>query len=179
MSPEIKMSVSEADGEQNEEIKEYNTKVCRWCRKIQICAGLLTFLFIILALGLTGYFALHDNASCIVLSFGIFLVLAVISQGIWRIADALLANYIEKTLFANEDEECIRLILSGEDISPLLSPLLDGSYGICCQIPDADTGHIENIYLDVVNEIPDSEKIVLKFIAQNKKVYGWYAEKGE
>lgn len=34
-------------------------------------------------------------------------------------------------------------------------------------------------YLDVVNEIPDSEKIVVKFIAQNKKVYGWYAEKGE
>lgn len=179
MSPEIKMSVSETDAKQIEEIKEHNSKVRRWCRKIQICVGLLTFLFIILALGLTGYFALHDNASCIVLSFGIFLVLAVISQGIWRIADALLANYIEKTLFANEDEECIRLILSGKDISPLLSPLLDGNYGICCQIPDTDTGRIGKIYLDVVNEIPESEKIVLKFIVQNKKVYGWYAEKGE
>lgn len=153
MSPEIKMSVSEADAKQIEEIKEHNSKVRRWCRKIQICVGLLTFLFIILALGLPGYFALHDNASCIVLSFGIFLVLAVISQGIWSIADALLANYIVKSLFINEDEECIRLILSGKDISPLLSPLLDGSYGICCQIPDADTGHIGKIYLDVVNEL--------------------------
>lgn len=174
MNPEIKMSVSEADIKQIEDIKEYNAKVCRWCRKIQICTGLLTFLFIILALGLTGYFALHDNASCI-LSFGIFLGLAVISQAIWRIADVLLTNYIEKSLFIDEDEECIRLILSGKDISPLL----DGNYGICCQIPDTDTDRIENIYLDVVNEIPDSEKIVLKFIAQNKKVYGWYAEKGE
>ena len=90
-----------------------------------------------------------------------------------------MANYIEKSLFIDEDEECIRLILSGKDISPLLSPLLDGNYGICCQIPDTNTDRIENIYLDVVNEIPDSEKIVLKFIAQNKKVYGWYAEKGE
>lgn len=179
MSPEIKMSVSEADAKQIEEIKEHNSKVRRWCRKIQICVGLLTFLFIILALGLPGYFALHDNASCIVLSFGIFLGLAVISQAIWRIADTLLANYIEKSLFIDEDEECIRLILSGEDISPLLSPLLDGNYGICCQIPDTDTGRIGKIYLDVVNEIPDSKKIVLKFIAQNKKVYGWYAEKGE
>lgn len=96
MNPEIKMSVSEADAKQIEEIKEYNSKVRRWCRKIQICAGLLTFLFIILALGLPGYFALHDNASCIVLSFGIFLGLAVFSQVIWRIADVLLANYIEK-----------------------------------------------------------------------------------
>lgn len=178
MSHEIKMSVSETDAKQIEEIKEHNSKVRRWCRKIQICAGLLTFLFIILALGLTGYFALHDNASCI-LSFGIFLGLAVISQVIWRIADTLLANYIEKSLFIDEDEECIRLILSGKDISPLLSPLPDGNYGIYCQIPDTDTGRIEYIYLDVVNEIPDSEKIVLKFIAQNKKVYGWYAEKGE
>lgn len=178
MCPEIKISVSEADVKQIEEIKEYNAKVCRWCRKIQICTGLLTFLFIILALGLTGYFSLHDNASCI-LSFGIFLGLAVFSQVIWRIADVLLANCIEKGLFISEDEECIRLTLSGEDISPLLSPLLDGDYGICCQIPNTDTGHIENIYLDVVNEIPDSEKIVLKFIAQNKKTYGWYAEKGE
>ena len=178
MSPEIKMSVSETDIKQIEDIKEYNAKVCRWCRKIQICTGLLTFLFIILALGLTGYFSLHDNTSCI-LSFGIFLGLAVISQAIWRIADVLLANYTEKTLFINEDEECIRLILSGEDISPLPSPLLDGDYGICCQISDIDTGRIENIYLDVVNEIPDSKKIVLKFIAQNKKIYGWYVEKGE
>lgn len=123
MNPEIKMSVSEADAKQIEEIKEYNSKVRRWCRKIQICAGLLTFLFIILALGLPGYFALHDNASCIVLSFGIFLGLAVISQAIWRIADTLLANYIEKSLFIDEDEECIRLILSGKDISPLQSLL--------------------------------------------------------
>lgn len=119
-------------------------------------------------------FCLHDNASCI-LSFGIFLGLAVISQAIWRIANTLLANYIEKNLFIDEDEECIRLILSGKDISPLL----DGNHGICCQIPDTDTGCIGKIYLDVVNEIPDSEKIVLKFIAQNKKVYGWYTEKGE
>lgn len=162
MSPEIKMSVSEADVKQIEEIKEYNSKVCRWCRKIKTCTGLLTFLFIILALRLAG-----------------FLGLAIISQAIWCIVDALFVNYTEKTLFVNEDEECIRLVLSGEDLSPLPSPLPNGSYGICCQIPDADTGHIENIYLDVVNEIPDSEKIVLKFIAQNKKVYGWYAEKGE
>lgn len=43
MNPEIKMSVSEADAKQIEEIKEYNSKVRRWCRKIQICTGLLTF----------------------------------------------------------------------------------------------------------------------------------------
>lgn len=145
MNTEIKMSVSEADAKQIEEIKEYNSKVRRWCSKIQICAVLLTFLFIILALGLPGYFALHDNASCIVLSFGIFLGLAVISQAIWRIADTLLANYIEKSLFIDEDEECIRLILSGKDISPLLLPLPDGYYGIYCQIPDTDTDRIENI----------------------------------
>lgn len=162
MSLEIKMSVSEADAKQIEEIKEYNSKVRRWCRKIKTCTGLLTFLFIILALRLAG-----------------FLGLAIISQAIWCIADALLANYIEKTLFANEDEECIRLILSGKDISPLLSPLPDGNYGICCQIPDTGTGRIRNIYLDVVNKIPDAEKIVVKFIVQNNKVYGWYAEKGE
>lgn len=45
MNPEIKMSVSEADAKQIEEIKEYNSKVRRWCRKIQICAGLLTFVY--------------------------------------------------------------------------------------------------------------------------------------
>lgn len=174
MSPEIKISASETDLKQIEEIKEYNSKVRCRCRKVQICATLLTFLFIILALGLTGYFTLHDNASCIVLSFGVFLGLAVISQVVWRIADALLANYTEKTLFINEDEECIRVTLSGEDVSPIL----DKGFGIYCQLHNP-AGHIGNIYLDVVNEIPDAEKIVLKFTAQNKKVYGWYAEKGE
>lgn len=174
MSPEIKISVSEADVKQIEEIKEYNAKVRCWCRKIQTCTGLLTFLFIILALGLTGYFALHDNASCIVLSFGVFLGLAAISQVVWCIADALLTNYTEKVLFINEDEECIRLTLSGKDVSPLL----DKGFGICCQLHNP-VGHIGNIYLDVVNEIPDAEKIVLKFTAQNKRVYGWHAEKGE
>lgn len=179
MSPEIKMSVSEADAKQIEEIKEHNSKVRRWCRKTQTCTTLLTFLFIILALGLTGFYALHDNPYHVVVSFGIFFSLAMIAQAIWYIATVILTNYIEKSLFIDEDEECIRLILSGKDISPLLSPLLDGNYGICCQIPDTDTGRIEYIYLDVINETPDSKKIVLKFIAQNKKVYGWYAEEGE
>ena len=146
---------------------------------MQICAGLLTFLFIILAFGLIGFYALHDNPYYVVVSFSIFFSLAMIAQTIWYIATVILINYIEKDLFVNEDEECIRLILSGEDLSPLPSPLSNGNYGICCQIPNTDTGRIGNIYLDVVNEIPDSEKIVLKFIAQNKKVYGWYAEKGE
>ena len=39
MSPEIKMSVSEADVKQIEEIKEYNSKVCRWCRKSKHAPG--------------------------------------------------------------------------------------------------------------------------------------------
>lgn len=179
MSPEIKMSVSEADVEQIEDIKEYNAKIRCRCRKTRTCTTLLTFLFIILALGLIGFYVLHDNPYHVVVSFGIFFSLAMIAQAIWYIATVILTNYIEKSLYVNEDEECIRLVLSGKDISPLPSPLSNGNYCICCQIPNTDTGHIENIYLDVVNEIPDSEKIVLKFIAQNKKTYGWYAEKGE
>lgn len=175
MSPEIKISVSETDVKQIEDIKEYNSKIRCRCRKIRTCATLLTFLFIILALGLIGFYTLHDNPYYVVVSFSIFFSLAMIAQAIWYIATVILINYIEKDLFVNEDEECIKLILSGED----LSPLSNGNYGICCQIPNTDTGRIENIYLDVVNEIPDSKKIVLKFIAQNKKVYGWRAEKGE
>lgn len=179
MSPEIKMSVSEADVEQIEDIKEYNAKIRCRCRKTRTCTTLLTFLFIILALLLIGFYVLHDNPYHVVVSFGIFFSLAMIAQAIWYIATVILTNYIEKSLYVNEDEECIRLVLSGKDISPLPSPLSNGNYCICCQIPNTDTGRIENIYLDVVNEIPDSEKIVLKFIAQNKKTYGWYAEKGE
>lgn len=175
MNPEIKMSVSEADVKQIEEIKEYNSKVRCRCRKTRTCTTLLTFLFIILAFGLIGFYALHDNPYHVVVLFGIFFSLAMVAQTVWYVATVILTNYIEKSLFINEDEECIRLILSGEDISPLP----DGSYGICCQTPDIDTGRMKNIYLDVVNEIPNSEKIVLKFIAQNKKTYGWYAEKGE
>lgn len=173
MNPEIKMSVSEADIKQIEDIKEYNAKVCRWCRKIQICTGLLTFLFIILALGLTGYFALHDNASCI-LSFGIFLGLAVISQAIWRIADVLLADYLARTIFVDEDKKCVKLVLSGESS---VSFLLDENGRVYYQM--TDDGCIKKICLDIINEIPDAEKIVLKFTAQNKRVYGWSAEKGE
>lgn len=179
MGPEIKISVSEADVKQIEEIKKYNSKVRCRCRKTRTCATLLTFLFIILAFGLIGFYALHDNPYHVVVLFGIFFSLAMVAQAVWYIATVILTNCIEKGLFISEDEECIRLILSGKDISPILSPLLDDSYGICCQIPNTDTGRIENIYLDVVNEIPDTEKIVLKFTAQNKKVYGWYAEKGE
>lgn len=179
MSPEIKISASEADVKQIEDIKEYNSKIRCRCRKIRTCATLLTFLFIILAFGLIGFYALHDNPYYVVVSFSIFFSLAMIAQTIWYIATVILINYIEKDLFVNEDEECIKLILSGEDLSPLPSPLPNSGYGICCQMPNTDTGHIENIYLDVVNEIPDSEKIVVKFIAQNKKVHGWYAEKGE
>ena len=37
MSPEIKMSVSEADAKQIEEIKEYNSKVRRWCKYAPGC----------------------------------------------------------------------------------------------------------------------------------------------
>lgn len=173
MNPEIKMSVSEADIKQIEDIKEYNAKVCRWCRKIQICTGLLTFLFIILALGLTGYFALHDNASCI-LSFGIFLGLAVISQVVWRITDALSANYLARTIFVDEDKKCVKLVLSGESS---VSFLLDENGRVYYQMPD--DGCIKKIYLDIINEIPNAKKIVLKFTAQSKKVYGWRAEKGE
>lgn len=132
MNPEIKMSVSEADIKQIEDIKEYNAKVCRWCRKIQICTGLLTFLFIILALGLTGYFALHDNASCI-LSFGIFLGLAVISQVVWRITDALSADYLARTIFVDEDKKCVKLVLSGESS---VSFLLDENGRVYYQMPD-------------------------------------------
>lgn len=173
MNPEIKMSVSEADIKQIEDIKEYNAKVCRWCRKIQICTGLLTFLFIILALGLTGYFALHDNASCI-LSFGIFLGLAVISQVVWRITDALSADYLARTIFVDEDKKCVKLVLSGESS---VSFLLDENGRVYYQMPD--DGCIKKIYLDIINEIPNAKKIVLKFTAQSKKVYGWRAEKGE
>lgn len=173
MNPEIKMSVSEADAKQIEEIKEYNSKVRRWCRKIQICTGLLTFLFIILALGLTGYFALHDNASCI-LSFGIFLGLAVISQVVWRITDALSADYLARTIFVDEDKKCVKLVLSGESS---VSFLLDENGRVYYQMPD--DGCIKKIYLDIINEIPNAKKIVLKFTAQSKKVYGWRAEKGE
>lgn len=173
MNPEIKMSVSEADIKQIEDIKEYNAKVCRWCRKIQICTGLLTFLFIILALGLTGYFALHDNASCI-LSFGIFLGLAVISQVVWRITDALSADYLARTIFVDEDKKCVKLVLSGESS---VSILLDENGRVYYQMPD--DGCIKKIYLDIINEIPNAKKIVLKFTAQSKKVYGWRAEKGE
>lgn len=117
MSPEIKMSVSEADVEQIEDIKEYNAKIRCRCRKIQTCTTLLTFLFIILALGLIGFYALHDNPYHVVVSFGIFFSLAMIAQAIWYIATVILTNYIEKSLYVNEDEECIRLVLSGKDLS--------------------------------------------------------------
>lgn len=174
MSPEIKISVSEADVKQIEEIKEYNSKVRCQCRKARTCTTLLTFLFVILAIGLTGFYILRDKPYHVVVSFGIFFSLAMVAQAIWYIATVILTNYIEKGLFINEDEECIGRVLSGEDVSPLL----DKGFGIYCQLHNP-VGHIGNIYLDVINEIPDTEKIVLKFTAQNKRVYGWRAEKGE
>ena len=174
MNPEIKMSVSEADAKQIEEIKEHNSKVRRWCRKIQICAGLLTFLFMILALGVSGFYAFHDNAPCVALSFGVFLGLAVISQVVWRITDALSADYLARTIFVDEDKKCVKLVLSGESS---VSFLLDENGRVYYQMPD--DGCIKKIYLDIINEIPNAKKIVLKFTVQNKKVYGWYAEKGE
>lgn len=174
MSPEIKMSVSEAAIKQIEDIKKYNVKMFHRCRKIQICTMLLTFLFMILAPGVSGFYAFHDNAPCVALSFGVFLGLAVISQVVWRITDALSADYLARTIFVNEDKKCAKLVLSGESS---VSFLLDENGCVYYQIHDDDL--IKKINLDIVNEIPDSEKIVLKFIAQNKKVYGWYAEKGK
>lgn len=43
MSPEIKMSVSEANVKQIEDIKEYNAKIRCRCRKTRTCTTLLTF----------------------------------------------------------------------------------------------------------------------------------------
>lgn len=174
MSPEIKMYASEADIKQIDEIKEYNVKMFHRCRKIQICTMLLTFLFIILALGVSGFYAFHDNAPCVALSFGVFLGLAVISQVVWRITDTLSADYLARTIFVDEDQKCVKLVLSGESS---VSFLLDENGRVYYQMPD--DGCIKKIYLDIVNEIPDAEKIVLKFTAQSKKVYGWYVEKGE
>ena len=174
MSPEIKMSVSEAAIKQIEDIKEYNVKMFHRCRKIQICTMLLTFLFIILALGVSGFYASHNNAPCAALSFGVFPGLAVISQVVWRITDTLSADYLARTIFVDEDKECVKLVLSGESS---VSFLLDENNRVYYQMPDDRC--IKKIYLDIVNEIPDAKKIVLKFTAQNKKVYGWYAEKGE
>lgn len=167
MSPEIKMSVSEADIKQIDEIKEYNVKMFHRCRKIQICTMLLAF-------GVSGFYVFHDNAPCVALSFGVFLGLAVISQAVWRITDALSADYLARTIFVDEDKKCVKLVLSGESS---VSFLLDENGCVYYQMPD--NGCIKKIYLDIVNEIPDAEKIVLKFTAQSKKVYGWRAEKGE
>lgn len=174
MNPEIKISVSEADVKQIEEIKEYNSKVRCRCRKARTCTTLLTFLFVILALGSTGFYILRDKPYHVVVSFGMFFSLAMVAQAISYIATVILTNYIEKSLFINEDEECIRRVLLGEDVSPLL----DKGFGIYCQLHNP-AGRIGSIYLDAINEIPDAEKIVLKFTAQNKRVYGWRAEKGE